>query len=859
MVTTAPNSPADQSRLVRIEEEMRTSYLTYAMSVIVSRALPDVRDGLKPVQRRILYAMQEMGLRANTTSRKTARIVGEVLGKYHPHGESSVYDSLVRMAQSFSLRHPLVTGQGNFGSVDGDPPAAMRYTEAKLAPIAEELLADLDLNTVDFRATFDDSMQEPTVLPARLPNMLLNGATGIAVGMATNIPPHNLSEICDAICYLVDNPDSTTERLMQFVMGPDFPTAGLIRGKQGIVDTYMTGRGRIVMEAATEIEEMRGGREQILITEIPFQVNKASLVEKMASLVREKRIEGISDIRDESDRQGMRIVVELRRDAQANIVLNNLLRYTTLRTSFNTIMLALVDGQPQILSLKQCLALFVAHRQEVIRRRSEFLLNRARDRDHVVQGLLLALNRMDEVVAIIRGSDDVETARTRLMEQLDLSQVQAQAILDMQLRRLAGLERERLEKEHEELVKTIADLEALLGSPEKILDEIKTETRKLKKDYGEARRTIIDEVEIGQTTDEQFIANEDVVITLSQRGYIKRLPIATYRTQHRGGKGVRGMTTREDDALLDLVVVDTHETLFFFSNRGRVYPLRAFQIPADTSRTTRGTPLVNLLPLARGEQVQAMLAIQNPTEDYLLILATRLGEVKALKAGGLANIRQSGLIVMDLEQGDELVSVGQADASGDVVMVSENGQAIKFRVASLTPRSRSAGGVRGMRLVGEDKVVAMGVVIPNGHLLIVSQRGYGKSTPLSSYPRVSRGGQGVRTFRVTDKGGPVAAARVVSDAPGQEIFIISSQAQMVRITLQDVRVTGRNTQGVIVWRDREADDVVASIACFQETERPQENDPEIEPSNGSAAAPGDGASNNGTQNDNGVNGSTSEK
>ena len=853
MVTTAPIPPADQSRLVRIEEEMRTSYLTYAMSVIVSRALPDVRDGLKPVQRRILYAMQEMGLRANTTSRKTARIVGEVLGKYHPHGESSVYDALVRMAQSFSLRHTLVTGQGNFGSVDGDPPAAMRYTEARLAPIAEELLADLDLNTVDFLANFDDSMQEPTVLPARLPNMLLNGATGIAVGMATNIPPHNLGELCDAICYLVDHPDSTTERLTQFVLGPDFPTSGLIRGKQGIIDTYTTGRGRIIMEGATEIEELRGGREQILITELPFQVNKATLVEKMAQLVREKRIEGISDIRDESDRQGMRIVVELRRDAQANIILNNLLRYTSLRTSFNTIMLALVDGQPQVLSLKQSLALFIAHRQEVIRRRSEFLLNRARERDHVVQGLLLALNNMDEVVAIIRGSEDVETARTSLMQQLDLTQIQAQAILEMQLRRLAGLERERLEKEHEELVKTIADLEALLASPEKILGAIKTETRKLKKDYGEPRRTIIDEAEIGQTTDEQFIANEDVVITLSQRGYIKRLPIDTYRTQHRGGKGVRGMTTREDDALMDLVVVDTHETLFFFSNRGRVYPLRAFQIPADTSRTSRGTPLVTLLPLARGEQVQAMLAIQNPTEEYLLILATRLGEVKALKAGGLANIRQSGLIVMDLEQGDELVGVGQADAARDIVMVSENGQAIKFPVSALTPRSRSAGGVRGMRLVGDDKVVAMGIVTPNSHLLIVSERGYGKSTPLTSYPRVSRGGQGVRTFRVTEKGGPVAAARVVSDAPGQEIFIISSQAQMVRITLNDVRVTGRNTQGVIVWRDREADDFVASIACFQETERENGD----EQSNG--IANGAKASNNGRTNTNGADGSGAEK
>ena len=452
MVTTAPIPPAEGNRPIQIEEEMRTSYLTYAMSVIVARALPDVRDGLKPVQRRILYAMQEMGLRANTTYRKTARIVGEVLGKYHPHGDSSVYDSLVRMAQPFSLRYTLVTGQGNFGSVDGDPPAAMRYTEARLAPIAEELLADLDLDTVDFSATFDDSMQEPTVLPARLPNMLVNGATGIAVGMATNIPPHNLGEVCDAICYLVDHPDCTTERLMQFVLGPDFPTSGLIRGKQGIIDTYTTGRGRIVMEAATEIEEVRGGREQIIITELPFQVNKATLVEKIAQLVREKRIEGISDIRDESDRHGMRIVIELRRDAQGNIVLNNLFRHTQLRTSFNTIMLALVDGQPQVLSLKQSLALFIAHRQEVIRRRSEFLLKRAQDRDHVVQGLLLALNRMDEVVAIIRGSADVETARTSLVQQMDLTQIQAQAILDMQLRRLAALERDRLDNEHQDLV-----------------------------------------------------------------------------------------------------------------------------------------------------------------------------------------------------------------------------------------------------------------------------------------------------------------------------------------------------------------------------------------------------------------------
>ena len=823
MVTTLPTQPVEPSIPVRIEDEMRTSYLSYAMSVIVSRALPNVSDGLKPVQRRILFAMHEMGIRPNSAYKKSARIVGEVLGKYHPHGDSSVYDAAVRMAQAFSMRYPLIAGQGNYGSVDGDPPAAMRYTEARLAPIADELLADIDLNTIDFTVNFDDSLEEPVVLPARLPNLLVNGASGIAVGMATNIPPHNLSEVCDAICYLIDHPDCAIERLLRHVKGPDFPTGASIRGMAGIIDTYTNGRGRIVMEAVTEIEEIRGGREQILITELPYQVNKAHLVAKIAQMVREKRVEGISDIRDESDRHGMRVVIELRRDAQANVVLNNLFKHTALRTSFNSNMLALVDGQPQVLPLKRILELFVQHRQQVIRRRSEFLLKRAQDRDHIVQGLLLALNRVDEVIAIIRGSADVETARNNLMEQLQLTQVQAQAILDMQLRRLAALEREKLENEHQELLKTIADLEALLADPAKVLSEVKSETRKLKKTFGDDRRTVIYEEEIGGETLEQFITHQDVVVTLSQRGYIKRVPCETYRTQHRGGKGVRGMATRDDDALLDLVVVDTHETLFFFSNRGRVYPLRAFQIAGDTSRVTRGIPLVNLLPLSKGEQVQAMLAIQNPKEDYLLALATKMGEIKALKTGELSNIRAGGLIVMDLEPDDELVSVSQVGDAKDIVMVSERGQAIRFPVANLTPRSRSAGGVRGMRLIRGDRVIAMSAVLPNSHLVIVSQRGYGKSTPLSRYPRHSRGGQGVRTFKVIPKTGPVAAARVVSVAAGQEIFLISAKAQMIRITLEDFRVTGRDTQGVIIWRDREPDDYVASIACFQEQAQLEEN------------------------------------
>ena len=819
MVTTAPVPPGE--RPIRIEEEMRTSYLTYAMSVIVARALPDVRDGLKPVQRRILYAMHDMGIRPGSQFRKSARIAGEVLGKFHPHGEGSVYDALVRLAQDFSMRYPLITGQGNFGSVDGDPPAAMRYTEARLAPIAEELLADIEQNTVDFAPNFDDTGTEPTVLPARLPNMLINGASGIAVGMATNIPPHNLGEVCDALVHLLDHPDATTERLMHYVKGPDFPTGAKVRGRKGIVDTYTTGRGRIVMEADTEIEETRNNREQIIVTSLPYQVNKANLIERIASMSRERKIEGISDIRDESDRRGMRIVIELRRDAQARVVLNNLLRQTALRSSFNSIMLALVDGQPQVLPLRRCLELFIRHREEVIRRRSEYQLQRARDRDHVVMGLLLALDRIDEVIEIIRSSADVEESRNNLMQRLDLSEVQAQAILDMQLRRLAALERERLQNEHNELLQKITELEALLNDPEKIRAEIKRETRELKTGFNRnnPRRTVIEAEEIGEETPESLIPLEDVIVTLSQRGYIKRVPPSTFRQQNRGGKGVRGMTTREGDAILDLLVVDTHSTLFFFTNRGRVYPLRAYQIPGDASRTSRGVLLSNLLPLQRNEQVQTMLVIDNPKDEYPLLLATKKGQIKSLKTGELTNIRPSGLIVMNLPQEDELVSVAQIGDAKDAMMVTEQGQAIRFAIDDLTPRSRVAGGVRGIRLVGDDQVVAMGVVTPNSQLLVVSQGGYGKMTATSSYPRKGRGGQGVRTFQVTDKAGSLAAAKIINEPEQQEMLIISSKAQVVRISVDDVRATGRVAQGVILWKERDNDDYVASIAVFQETVR----------------------------------------
>ena len=822
MVTDAVVSmgwaPGEQD--VHIGDEMRTSYLTYAMSVIVARALPDVRDGLKPVQRRILYAMHDMGIRPGSPFRKSARIAGEVLGKFHPHGEGSVYDALVRLAQDFSMRYPLIAGQGNFGSVDGDPPAAMRYTEARLAAVAEELLADIDQSTVDFAPNFDDSLSEPVVLPARLPNMLVNGASGIAVGMATNIPPHNLGEVCDAIVQLIDEPESTTEALMRHVVGPDFPTGAIVRGRKGIWDTYTTGRGRVVMEARAEIEEMpRSSREQIVVTELPYQVNKANLIERIAGLSREKKIEGISDVRDESDRRGMRIVIELRREAQAKVVLNNLMRQTALRSSFNSIMLALVEGQPQVLPLVRCLELFIGHRREVIRRRSEYQLQRARDRAHIVEGLLLALERIDEVIEIIRGSADAEESRGNLVGRLGLSEAQAQAILDMQLRRLAALERERLQKEYEDLLARIGELEGLLNDPALIMAAIRGETLELKKSFNNGRRTVIEAEEVGEQTPESLIPREDVIVTLSQRGYVKRSSPSVFRQQNRGGKGVRGMTTREGDAILDLLVVDTHSTLFFFTNRGRVYPLRAFQIPGEASRTSRGVLLSNLLPLQRGEQVQTMLLIENPKDEYPLLLATRKGQIKSLKTGELTNIRPSGLIVINLKDGDELVSVAQVGEAKDAMMVTEKGQALRFAIDGLTPHSRKSSSVMGMKMVGDDQVIAMGVVAPNSHLLVVSQGGYGKMTATASYPRKGLRTQGVRTFQVTEKAGRLAAARIITDPEKHEMLIISAKAQVVRISIDDVRETGRVAQGVILWKERDGDDYVASVAVFQETER----------------------------------------
>ncbi|MBM3957197.1 MAG: DNA gyrase subunit A, partial [Gemmatimonadetes bacterium] len=674
-------------RPIDIEDEMRSSYLDYAMSVIVSRALPDVRDGLKPVQRRILYAMHDQGMRPNSPYKKSARLVGEVLGKYHPHGDAPVYDAMVRMAQPFSMRYPLVDGQGNFGSVDGDPPAAMRYTEARLAAISETVLADIDSETVDWAENFDASLNEPTVLPARLPNLLVNGASGIAVGMATNIPPHNLSEVCDALVHLIEHPDATVDDLIGFVKGPDFPTGAHIWGSEGVRSAYATGRGRIILQAHHSVEDMRRqDRHRIVFTQIPYQVNKATLVARIADLARTRRVPGIAEVRDESDRKGTRIVVELRRGVSTGVVLNNLYRHTPLRTAFSVNMLALVDGTPRVLTLKQALRHFIDFRRQVVTRRAQFDLRKARARLHILEGLRTALEFLDRIIALIRASDTVETARRGLMAEFDLSELQAQAILDMQLRRLAALEREKIENEYRELLKLVADLEALLGDPKRVLAVIRRETLALKRGHGGERATTVHQDELREWRREDIEPHEEVVITLSKNGYVKRTQLDTFRRQRRGGKGVRGQRmTREDDITPYLEVADTHDTLLFFTNRGRVFSSRVFELPADQSRQSRGTPVQNLVSLHPREEVNVLLAVSDLMEDTYLVMATRRGQIKRLHLTRLKNLRSAGLNVFKLEPGDELVSVVLAEADQDVILVSEQGMAIRFPSREVRP------------------------------------------------------------------------------------------------------------------------------------------------------------------------------
>ena len=798
----------DRIQTTRIEDEMRDSYLDYAMSVIVSRALPDVRDGLKPVQRRVLFGMQELGIGANSAFKKTARVVGEVMGKFHPHGDVAIYDTLVRLAQPFTLRYPLVTGQGNFGSVDGDPPAQMRYTEARLAPIATELLADLDRNTVDFQPNFDDSVNEPVVLPAHIPNLLLNGASGIAVGMATNIPPHNLNELCDAITMLIDNPESGVDELMEVVQGPDFPTRGRIFGRETIRQAYASGRGKVTMRGVLHHEETASGRIQLIVDELPYQVNKSTLIQRIADLVRAKRIEGISDLRDESDRDGMRIVIELGRTGSAATVENQLFRLTALQSTFAVNMLALVNRQPRTVSLREALEAFIEHRCEVIRRRSEFDLEKARERAHILEGLLMALGQLDAVIAAIRASESADAAKTALMaEPFELSERQAQAVLDMQLRRLAALERQRIESEHAELVEQIAYLEDLLASPEKIDALIKEDCAGLKEKYGDARRTQVFAPQVEDISDEDLVPHQAVVVTISDRGYMKRVPLETYRLQGRGGRGVTGAPTREEDAVNHLVVCDTHDSLLFFTQRGRVYSLKGHEVP-EATRQARGIPVVNLIEIEDGDQVTAMVVVHDFSRDSMVV-ATANGEVKRTPLDQFESVRRAGLIAMNLKRGDHLVAARAAGDDDDAILVSAGGRAIRFRVGSLRVASRASGGVRGMRLPNGEAVIGVVVDCDGEDLLVVSEHGIGKRTPIAEYPTKGRGGQGVLTFRVTARSGPLSVARAIR--ADQEVILVSREGIVMRTGAEAISRQGRGTQGVSVM-NIEQGDAVAAIA-----------------------------------------------
>jgi DNA gyrase subunit A len=793
---------------VNIVDEMTTAYLDYSMSVIVSRALPDVRDGLKPVHRRILYAMEQMGLQSTKAFRKCAGTVGEVLKSYHPHGDSAVYDALVRMAQPWSMRYPLVLGQGNFGSQDDDPAAAMRYTEAKMAAIADELLRDIEKDTVDFDPNYDNQTTEPTVLPARLPNLLLNGATGIAVGMATNIPPHNLTEVCNGIEYLIDNPDATTEELSHIIHGPDFPTGGIIQGREGIRNTYANGRGRVVIRARTQMEATDRGRVSIITTELPYQVNKAELVKKIAELARDKKIDGISEVRDESDRHGMRMVVELKRDANPDSVLNSLFKYTAMQSAFNTNMLALVDKQPRTLTLKAFLQHYINHREIVLTRRTQYELAKAEARKHILEGLKIALDNLDAVIEIIRNSRSAyDDGLTNLRARFGFSEEQAKAILEMRLARLASLERQKIEEELQELLKNIEYYHLLLSDINEIRKVIKSDLKELKEKYGDERRTEIEEMEAGDFKHEDLIPNEEVVVTLTEKGYIKRLPSSTYRAQRRGGRGVTGMVTREDDAVRHLLVTHTHDSLLFFTDRGRVFQLRVYELP-DVSRTAKGEHLINLISIEQRERVTAIVSVPKGVSRDFLIAATKKGEVKKTPMSEFEVVRRQGLIAMNLEDDDELIGAKQARANDDILMITTLGQSIRFTVSELRSASRTSGGVRGIRLSKEDSVVSLNLTPNNSELLVVTEYGYGKCTAIDEYPRQTRGGSGVITSKVTEKTGKVAAARIINEHDN-DLMIISASGVVIRTDVSLIKRAGRATQGVTLMNLGEGDTVVA--------------------------------------------------
>lgn len=814
--------PEENQRIreVNISQEMKSSFLDYAMSVIVSRALPDVRDGLKPVHRRILYAMHDLGMTPDKPYKKSAHVVGNVLARFHPHGDTAVYDAMVRMAQDFSYRYMLVDGHGNFGSIDGDAPAAMRYTEARMAPIAQELLRDIHKDTIDFGPNYDGQQKEPLVLPARFPNLLVNGSSGIAVGMATNIPPHNLGEVIDGLLAMIDNPDITVDQLMKSIKGPDFPTGAIILGRDGIKKAYNSGRGSIRMRAKTRIEESGNGRMRIVINELPYQVNKARLVEKIAELVREKRIEGITDLRDESDRDGMRVVIELRRDVNPRIVLNNLYKHTALESSFGVNMLALVDGQPQVLSLKKMLYYYLEHQVEVIRRRLTYDLNKAEERAHILEGLQIALDHLDEVIALIRSSHTTQEARNGLMEQFGLTERQAQAILDMRLQRLTGLEREKIESEYKELQKKIAELRAILADEQKIRGVVRDELKEIKEKYADPRRTRI-KLEVDEIAEEDLIPEEDVAVMLTHRGYIKRMPLSTYRAQRRGGRGVAGMGMRDDDFVQHLYVTNSHNYLLFFSNKGKVYRMKAYEVP-EMGRTARGTPIINLIQIDRDEYIHAVIPVKDFSPDQYLFFITAHGVVKRTALEEFENIRRNGLFAIKLRQEDELVAVHLTDGNQEVILGTRNGMAIRFSEEDVREMGRAATGVKGVTLDEDDYVVGGGIVKPDSDVLIVTIYGYGKRTPLSEFRTQARGGKGIKALSITEQKGPVAGLKVVSE--NEDLMLVSATGVVIRMNIADISRLGRYAQGFKLINLEEGTEVatVASVQISDDEEEKEE-------------------------------------
>ncbi|MFW7190417.1 DNA gyrase subunit A [Lysinibacillus sp. BNK-21] len=809
---------------VNITEEIETSFLDYAMSVIVSRALPDVRDGLKPVHRRILYGMQELGNTADKAYKKSARIVGDVMGKYHPHGDSSIYDAMVRMAQDFSYRYMLVDGHGNFGSVDGDGAAAMRYTESRMSKIAMEMLRDINKDTIDYTDNYDGSEKEPIVLPSRYPNLLVNGAAGIAVGMATNIPPHQLGETIDAVIALSENPAITTEELMEIIPGPDFPTGGLILGRSGIRRAYETGRGSIIIRAKVEIEQKANGKETILIHELPYQVNKAKLIEKIAELVRDKKIDGITNLRDESDRRGMRVVIEVRKDANANVVLNNLYKQTAMQSSFGINMLSLVNGQPKVLGLKEMLYHYLEHQKVIIRRRTEFDLRKAEDRAHILEGLRIALDHIDEIIAIIRGSRSGEEAKPQLMERFSLSERQAQAILDMRLVRLSGLEREKIEAEYQELQVLIAELKAILADEEKIVDIIRNEILELKERFNDTRRTEITSGGIEMIEDEDLIPVENSVVTLTHNGYIKRLAANTYRSQKRGGRGVQGMGTNEDDFVEHLMNTSTHDTILFFTSKGKVFRAKGYEIP-EFGRTAKGLPIVNLLNIEKGEKVTAMIRVASFDEDAYFIFTTKTGITKRTPVSQFANIRTNGLIAISLREDDDLISVRLTDGEKQVIIGTRDGMLVRFQEDDIRSMGRTAGGVRGIKLRDGDEVVGMEIVEPGQEILVVTEKGYGKRTSEEDYRLQSRGGVGLKTIQITDKNGPMVAVKTVDGS--EDLMLITINGMLIRMDVNDISLIGRSTQGVRLIRLGD-DELVATVAKVEKAEESFEDEEEVE-------------------------------